>query len=169
MSGGQGGKVLQQSMVNDSSNIDFAERLESLKAGILAAISALLVFSLVTLINRWALAPQFPQLSSFQTGSLELTLIASGSVAAFAGFLFGVTYRYIVRCDTNSHLKSGAVLAFGLVRGLAQLDVGLNFQGTLLPFAVLALESLLLFAFARLVLDQALQQGWVKPFGAPRA
>ena len=33
-------------------------------------------------------------------------------------FLFGLTYRYIVRRDLeNTNLKAGAVAAFGLVRG----------------------------------------------------
>jgi hypothetical protein len=80
--------------------------------------------------------------------------------------LFGVTYRYIIRTDVNSHLKSGAVLAFGLVRGFAQVEVGLSLQGTLEALALLATESIVMFAIARLLLDWSLQQGIVKPFAA---
>jgi hypothetical protein len=48
--------------------------------------------------------------------------------------LFGVTYRYIIQEDSNPQLKAGAVLAFGLVRGLTVLDIGLNILSKLLPF-----------------------------------
>ena len=61
--------------------------------------------------------------------------------------LFGVTYRYIIRSDKNPQLKAGGILAFGLVRGLTQIELGLNSDSTIWPFLVLAAESLLWFVF----------------------
>lgn len=151
-------------MINGFSGIDFAERIESLKAGTLAALSVCLSFGAFTLANHYVLAERFSSLASWQTPVIDANLLISGAIALMAGFLFGVTYRYVIRGDRNPHLKSGAVLAFGLVRGLAQVDVGLSLQGTIWPFAVMAVESILLFAIARLTLDSAIAQNWVKPF-----
>jgi hypothetical protein len=63
------------------------------------------------------------------------------------------------------------VLAFGLVRGLALVEGTLHepialLPSALLPLVLLGAESLLLFAGTRLVLDSALADGWLKPFGA---
>jgi hypothetical protein len=45
------------------------------------------------------------------------TLLSQGGIV-LSCLLFGVTYRYIIRRDLgNLQLKSGAVAAFGLVRG----------------------------------------------------
>jgi hypothetical protein len=90
-------------------------------------------------------------------------LISTG-IAGFSGFLFGATYRYIIREDKNPHLKEGGVFAFGLVRGLAQVDIGLNFSTSIFPLIVLASESILGFAIAAFSLDSAIKFGWVKPF-----
>lgn len=141
----------------------FVERIESVKAGIFAAFSVAIGFAVITAANRLVLVT-FEPLVNLQVASTATTSLFSGAIALVAGSLFGITYRYIVRQDQNSHLKSGAVLAFGLVRGSAQMDVGLATQGVLLPFAVLAIESILLFAIARLVLDWAMRQGWLTPF-----
>jgi hypothetical protein len=93
-------------------------------------------------------------------------LLVSGAVATFTGFLFGVTYRYIIRSDKNPQLKAGGVLAFGLVRGLTQIELGWNSNTTIWPFLVLAAESLLWFALAAIALDLAIQFRWVKPFSS---
>lgn len=147
-----------------SSDMTLAERVESIKAGTFAALSVAIVFTLTTIGNRFFLATRFEPLAGLQAASMGASGLLSGAIAIVAGLLFGITYRYIVRQDQNSHLKSGAVLAFGLVRGLAQIDVGVATQGILLPFIVMALESVLLFAFARLVLDWSMGQGWLRPF-----
>lgn len=139
-----------------------AERIESLKAGILAAFSLSIAYGIVTLSNL-VLAKQFPVLISLEI-STGVNLLFSGAIACLSGFLFGITYRYIIREDKNSHLQDGAVLAFGLVRGLAQVDVGLTFQLSWWTFGILAIESILLFAIARLTLDRAICFGWVRPF-----
>jgi len=146
-----------------NSDMTFVERIESIKAGVVASLAVAIAFTGASLINRLILATRFEPLSSLQTAD-GISFLVSGAIAVIAGVLFGITYRYVVRQDQNSHLKSGAVLAFGLVRGLAQIDVGVMTQGVLLPFVVLALESILLFAVARVVLDRTMSNGWVRPF-----
>jgi hypothetical protein len=95
------------------------------------------------------------------------SLVSLGLEAAIliiTGFLFGVTYRYVIRTDRNDHLNSGAVLAFGLVRGLAQIDVA-RFDLTQIWLDGLIIgKSILLFAIARYALDRALVANWVLPF-----
>lgn len=140
-----------------------AERIESVKAGSFAALSISLAYGMTTLGNQLVLAKQFEALTDLQISTLA-NLLAGGAIACLSGFLFGITYRYIIRQDRNSHLQDGAVLAFGLVRGLAQIDVGLNFQNAFWSFGVLGVESILLFAIARFTLDLAISRGWVKPF-----
>ncbi|HEY9859056.1 MAG TPA: hypothetical protein V6D16_06095 [Candidatus Obscuribacterales bacterium] len=151
-------------MVNGSFELNLAERIESLKAGTLAALSVCVAFAAIALVNSQVLATEFASLAGLQIVKIDAHLLMSGAIAILAGFLFGVTYRYVIREDQNPHLKSGAVLAFGLVRGLAQVDVGFSLQGTLWPFGVLAIESVCLFAIARSTLDFAIQQSWVRPF-----
>nr|WP_290227776.1 hypothetical protein [Trichocoleus desertorum] len=153
-------------MVNGSFELTLAERIESLKAGTLAALSVCVAFAAIALVNSQVLATQFASFASLQIVSIDANLLMSGAIAILAGFLFGVTYRYVIREDHNPHLKSGAVLAFGLVRGLAQVDVGFSLQGTLWPFGLLAIESVCLFAIARSTLDFAIQQNWVKRFNS---
>ncbi len=137
--------------------LTWEERIESIKAGGIAAGTIALLhfgFSLLLLTNEF-LIDQF--------AAFPIHHAISGAIALFSGFLFGVTYRYIIRQDQSSHLKSGAVLAFGLVRGSAQIDLGMTAQ-TLIPAGILAIESVLLFAIARLVLDGAMHLGWVRRF-----
>jgi hypothetical protein len=147
-----------------------AERIESLKAGLLGAAIATFTFSLMTLSDRillnFSVWHETRQVPVFFSDWLVAPELISGAIAALAGFLFGVTYRYIVRQDDNPHLKSGAVLAFGLVRGLAQVDTVLAHQSDPLPLVILAGESILLFAIAQVGLEVALRQGWVKPFSS---
>ena len=144
--------------------IDLAERLESVKAGLVGALAATTMFGALVLVNRWLLIPRVVQLAPLQFEA-AFTVLTSGAIAALSGFLFGITYRYIIRQDKNPHLNSGAVLAFGLVRGFTQAESKLE-TIALLPLVILGAESVLLFAGARLVLDWTLFQGWVKPFGA---
>jgi uncharacterized membrane-anchored protein len=147
-----------------NSDMTFVERIESIKAGVVASLAVAIAFTGASLINRLILATRFEPLAGLQASADGIGFLLSGAIAVIAGVLFGITYRYVVRQDQNSHLKSGAVLAFGLVRGLAQIDVGVMTQGVLLPFVVLALESILLFAVARVVLDRTMSNGWVRPF-----
>lgn len=138
-----------------------AERIESLKAGILAAFCLLVADGVATLLNQLVLVSQWEILASLAVTS-SLNLIAAAAIACISGFVFGITYRYAIRSDDNSHLGDGAVFAFGLVRGLAQLEVGLNYR-ILWSSVVLGVESVVLFAIARYILDWAIANSWVKP------
>jgi|SRR4028119_595143 hypothetical protein len=140
-----------------------AERIESLKAGIIAAASLTLAYSITTVGNTLVLAEQFDALATLQIPTV-VNLLVRVAIAFSSGFLFGVTYRYVIRDDENSHLKSGAVLAFGLVRGLALLEVEPDLTDHFWSMGVLGVESILYFAIARFTLDWALHRRWVKPF-----
>ncbi|NEU77877.1 hypothetical protein [Nostoc sp. UIC 10630] len=142
-----------------------AERIESLKAGILGGFSVCFAFVLVSLLNTFILANYFHNLASLHS-DINWHLWVSGALATFSGLLFGVTYRYIIRSDKNPQLKAGGVLAFGLVRGLTQIELGLNSSITIWPFLALAAESLLWFAFAAIALDFAIKLRWIKPFSS---
>jgi hypothetical protein len=134
---------------------DRVERIESVKAGSLSGITAGIAYGTIDSLDRWLLGGYSPQLISL---GLEV------AIAIATGFLFGVTYRYIIRTDRNSHLNSGAVLAFGLVRGLARVDVGGLDSLQLLANGLVVLESVLLFAIARATIDYALSVQWIAPF-----
>lgn len=144
------------------------ERVESIKAGAIAGFSVILADGIITLGNTVILASEL----NAQGNIWDIRHLAiAGAIAGISGFLFGVTYRYIIREDSNPHLKSGAVLAFGLVRGLAQLDAGLSLSAgnifsvqSIWPFGVLAIESIALFAVAQIILDWAISRHWLKPF-----
>ncbi|HEY9820085.1 MAG TPA: hypothetical protein V6D35_04805, partial [Candidatus Sericytochromatia bacterium] len=112
--------------MNNSLDMTTAERIESLKAGILTALSFTLAYSIALVGNSLVLA-QFEELAALQIPT-PVNLLVKVAVAGLSGFLFGVTYRYVIRDDENPHLKSGAVLAFGLVRGLALLEVEQNWM-----------------------------------------
>lgn len=144
-----------------------AERIESLKAGLTGAVATIPVLLLMQFITPLLTTPiAAADLSGFWVESAEWL---KGAIVLLSGFLFGATYRYVIRQDANPHLRSGAVMAFGLVRGLAQLEVSLNQaanQAAPLLLSIRVFESLLLFAVAALVLDWAIQQGWVKTFKA---
>lgn len=130
--------------MNGTSDIQLmAERLESLKAGIIGGLSLCFAFIITSLVNDLVLAKYFQTLANLQTG-VNWHWWVSCVVACFSGLLFGVTYRYIIRSDKNPQLKAGGVLAFGLVRGLTQIELGWN-ADTILPCLVLALESVLWF------------------------
>lgn len=155
-------KSTHKEFSNPFHSIDLAERLESLKSGSCGAVFAGLGFGMMVWLHaQWL--PNVVALGNLQPGS-SLDLLIGEVIAMMSGFLFGITYRYIIRLDQNPHLKSGAVLAFGLVRGLAQVEIGLHRQSALLPWLILVGESILLFAIARLGLDWMLAQKWVKPF-----
>ncbi|MBO9998458.1 MAG: hypothetical protein J7641_05530 [Cyanobacteria bacterium SID2] len=107
-----------------------------------------------------ALAESF--IAYFQL-SLSIELALHLATVFFSGFLFGMTYRYAVRDDNNPHLKSGVVLAFGLVRGLAEIEGSSNGLSIELANLLPLFESLGLFAIAGILLDSAIRHQWVKP------
>ena len=149
--------------MNQSFNLTTAERIESLKAGILAGLSLVLAYGITTVGNSLVLVAQVEALAPLQITTV-VNLLVKVAIAFFSGFLFGVTYRYVIRDDKNPHLKSGAVLAFGLVRGLAPVEVEQNLTDSFWVLSVLGVESILYFAIARFTLDWAMHHKWVKPF-----
>lgn len=146
-------------IVNPSSKLSI-ERIESLKAGIISAFCLTISYSLLTLVHK--LLPFEPlaalQITSMSSFGLKL------AIAFVSGFLFGITYRYIIREDDNSHLSEGAVLAFGIVRGLALVETTPDLIGSFWVLSLLGMESILYFTTARLVLDWAIRMHWLKPF-----
>lgn len=137
--------------LNSSSNFTAAERLESLKAGVLAGFCVGFTLMLLSSLNLWLWGQ-------------PLNILVSLPLTTLSGFLFGVTYRYIIRGDDNPQLKLGGIFAFGLVRAFAEIELQLQTQTPLKQIVILAGENLLLFGIAGLILDQALQKSWVKPF-----
>ena len=134
---------------------DKVERIESVKAGSLGGITAGISYVAITMIDKSVLPEYSRSLTSL---GLEAAILI------VTGFLFGVTYRYIVRTDRNDHLNTGAVLAFGLVRGLAQIDVSKFELNQIWIDGLVVGKSILLFSIARYLLDLALTAGWVLPF-----
>lgn len=156
-------EAVRETKQGEGFHLSWVERWESLKAGGIGAIAAGMLFTLFTMINsRWLLTPTSP--FSSHLDNLGRTLAVSGAVAILSGFLFAVTYRYVIRHDQNVHLKSGAVAAFGLVRGLAQLDLGWQSGVAPVPLLALMIESFILFAGVRIALDWAIAHSKVKPF-----
>ena len=144
------------------------ERLESLKAGLIGALSFTLVYSFIVLGNSLVLAQRFETLTTLQI-TTALDLLVKVAVAWLSGFLFGVTYRYVIREDKNPQLNAGVVLAFGLVRGLAPVEGQQTMTDAVWLLSVLGVESILGFVFTRLTLDWAIQRHWVKPFKSASA
>ena len=141
-----------------------AERLESLKAGVIGSVSLGLAFLSTSFITVLWLDKYFPLVSYDKIDIVNLQILLNGVIAGFSGFLFGVTYRYIIRVDANPHLKTGGIWAFGLVRGLTQIEVGWHLSNSVLPFLILAGESILWFSLAAFALDTAILWKWLKPF-----
>ena len=145
------------------------ERIESIKAGGLSALSGAIACTLLILLTA----------TSWTTGSVSVWItqivypaeIVHIAVVTVCAFLFGVTYRYVIRQDRNPHLRSGAVGAFALTRSLSQLEntdwtrLNLDWR-TVLSMAEPIVESFGLFLILRLVLDWAFYQQWIQPFRA---
>ena len=140
-----------------------SERIESVKAGLVTAIAFTVADLIAILLNNFLFVPwgiQFPVLQV----TFGLDSLVTIAIAVVSGFLFGVTYRYIIRNDHNSHLKDGAVMAFGLVRGLALLEATVNKSEQFWSLSILITEGIISFAIARYCLDFALQRKFIKPF-----
>jgi len=144
------------------------ERIESLKAGLLGA--GAIVPGFLSLLGLSVLLPLVPLPISLINPpiALQWPFLVHWLVVSLTGFLFGVTFRYTVRQDRqNYQLQAGTVMAFALVRGLGQGDVGWRWGIPWTELAGLLGESLLLFTIAALVLNVAMYQGWVKACDRP--
>jgi hypothetical protein len=137
------------------------ERIESVKAGIVGA-GAFAIAELVVILVRNLIITFVVQHSS-TTIVFNVEWLLQLAIGAVSGFLFGVTYRYIIRDDHNFHLNDGAVLAFGLIRGLALIEDNFDLAA-LLSLIILVMQSIICFAIARLILDLAMTRKLIKPF-----
>ncbi|MEM8807942.1 MAG: hypothetical protein AAGF01_18125 [Cyanobacteria bacterium P01_G01_bin.38] len=144
-------------MSHSSSSVRLStqERIESIKAGLIAAIAGGL-----TTLFFWSIKITFTDVSLAPESILAI------AITIFCAFLFGITYRYIIRQDANPHLRSGALGAFALVRGLSQIEATWGDALPLMSYAAMLGESFGLFAIAKLALDWAIGREFVKPFGA---
>lgn len=139
------------------------ERIESVKAGLITAIAFTIADLTAILFNNLIFVTWGIQFRLLQV-TFGLDSLVAIATALVSGFLFGVTYRYIIRGDRNSHLKDGAVMAFGLVRGLALLEATVNKSDQFWSLAILITEGIIAFAIARYCLDFALRRKFIKPF-----
>ncbi len=97
--------------------ITLKERIESIQVGSISALAFLVPYLLFLIVDRLLLGESLTLIGAF--------VKISGAI--ISGFLFGVTYRYVVRNDDNPHLKDGTVAAFALVRGLVPLQLSTKF------------------------------------------
>jgi hypothetical protein len=143
-----------------------AERWESIKAGLLSGLSFLMSAAvLLGLQFGWvALVGASQWLGELGPWA---DLLLKGAIALITGGLFGLTYRYAVRTDTNAQLSMGVILAFSLVRILAVVEVGLSEGVSWSEIALWSGETLIQFAIAVQVLSWAMARGWVRRFPSP--
>lgn len=142
---------------------DDEDRVQSLKTAVLAGTAAGMVAAVLLLAHRVPSLGWRTALTSITSGLSGSTFWVSALIAGLSGGLFGITYRYAVRQDDNFQLKTGVVLAFSLVRGLALVNVAAAVSLRGWPFAAAIAESLLIFATAAASLEFARQQKWIKP------
>jgi hypothetical protein len=132
-----------------------AERVESAKAGSISAIAGT--------------ALSTPLLLAQSGDNLFVSLSSVGGVFVSC-LLFGVVTRYATRDDLgNDQLRLGVLGAFGLTRGLGEVDVYLHGSdtsqiSTYAEAGLLLAESLLPFAFAAAALDWGFKNELVRPF-----
>lgn len=162
----------------ESEHLSFADRIESFKAGFLGAIASVFAFFAIAILHHILLNHILQKyltgvklISSFELINPLILLIKLGMIG-FSGFLFAITYRYIVRRDRNSHLKSGAILAFACIRSFGSIDRELPILTHLpltqvsLAIAILLLENIAWLAIVQSILETAIQHKWIAAFGA---
>jgi hypothetical protein len=137
------------------------DRIASVQAAGLTGALAGLVGAGLLLLHRAAALGWAEAATSAIDGIAGITFWISVAIAALSGALFGITYRYAVRQDTSSYLRSGVIFAFSFVRGLALVNVGAAVSMMGWPFLIAITESLLMFSLAAAGLEVALRQGWI--------
>jgi hypothetical protein len=144
-----------------------AERWASMQAAGVGGLLAGVASAGLLLLHQPHLLPTLgAALSRGEWTSLALLSTAvSLAIAGLSGALFALTYRYAIRQDDNPQLKAGVVLAFSLVRGLAQVDAGSAIAQNFWPFLAACGESFLLFGGCAIALNLGFAQQWLKPFG----
>ena len=151
--------------MTSSSIFTAAERLHSLKFAGLGGLCAGLVRLIVLAIHQWFMVEGAGIGTGLLISMANLTLVVNGAIAILSGAVFALTYRYAIRQDKNLQLNTGVVIAFTLVRGFAQVDVGSAIDQTFWPFLPACGESLLMFGVTALMLTFAIQRQWIAPFG----
>lgn len=132
------------------------ERLESIKAASISSIVGTLA----------SLPLSLYQATSFTALALHTTIIFIGCA------LFGVTFRYTIRRDIdNFQLKTGTSAAFGVIRGLAELEAGKHLELNKASFISHAIdgvlfvsESISIFLAAAIALDFCFKMRLLSPF-----
>ena len=137
------------------------DRIASVQAAGLTGFIAGVTGGGLLLLNRVAALGWGAAVSSTLGGLAGITFWVSVAIAALSGALFGITYRYVVRQDPSSYLRSGVIFAFSLVRGLALVNVGAAVTMMGWPFLMAVTESLLMFSLAAAALEVTLRQGWI--------
>jgi hypothetical protein len=143
-----------------------AERIESAKVAIAGGLTTGLVGFAWLLTSRYLQGEMSWAVLQGGWNLANLTLLMNGAISALSGSLFALTYRYAIRRDDNPQLRSGVVLAFTLVRGLAEVDASSAIAQHFWPFLAACGESFLLFGGCAIALNLAFAQQWLKPFGA---
>jgi hypothetical protein len=123
--------------------ITLKERIESIQVGSISALAFLVPYLLFLIVDRLLLGESLTLIGAF--------VKISGAI--ISGFLFGVTYRYVVRNDDNPHLKDGTVAAFALVRGLVPLQLSTDLIADAWQLSLFLGESFICFLSSRLLLE----------------
>ena len=123
--------------------ITLKERIESIQVGSISALAFLVPYLLFLIVDRVFLGESITVIGTF--------VKISGAI--ISGFLFGVTYRYVVRNDDNPHLKDGTVAAFALVRGLVPLQLSTDLIADSGRLSLFLGESVICFLSSRLLLE----------------
>ena len=123
--------------------ITLKERIESIQVGSISALAFLVPYLLFFTVDQLFLGESIALIGAF--------VKISGAI--ISGFLFGVTYRYVVRNDDNPHLKDGTVAAFALVRGLVPLQLSTDLIADSGRLSLFLGESFICFLSSRLLLE----------------
>lgn len=152
-------------LMTNESPFTTEERVASMKGAIAGgAVAGITSFGLLLL--RWGLSGHGTlPLSALFSGLGGQTLLINGAIAALSGALFALTYRYAIRQDDNPQLNAGVVLAFTLVRGLAQVDASSAIAQHYWPFLSACGESLAIFGSSAIALHIGFRQRWLARFG----
>lgn len=151
--------------MTSSSRFTAAERLMSLKAALLGGLCAGLISLVILELRRVLILGVALTPLGLLAGMTNLTFLVNGAIAVLSGSLFALTYRYAVRQDKNPQLNAGVVLAFTLVRGLAQVDAGSAIAQNFWPFLSACGESFVIFGLTAISLTFATHRQWLTPFG----
>ncbi|HBC43143.1 MAG TPA: hypothetical protein DCZ88_14970 [Pseudanabaena sp.] len=157
---------------SESKNLSISDRIDSLKAGCLGAIASVFAFFVIALCHHFLQnhLTNVQLISNFEL-DIALMLLIKLAMIGFAGFLFAVTYRYIVRRDRNSHLKSGAILAFACIRSVTTIDheltslIQLPLISMALAIIILLVENIVWLAIIQSLIETAIQHKWITTFG----